>query len=34
MRRSIPAMAAAFIPWLAIRLTIDFLHQPAAHSRE
>ncbi len=34
MRRSIPAMVAALIPWLAIQFTIDFLHQPVAHNRE
>ncbi len=28
VRRSIPAMIAAFIPWLAIRLTIEFLLRP------
>jgi len=28
IRRSIPAMIAAFIPWLAIRLVIEFLFRP------
>ena len=28
LRRSIPAMIAAFIPWLAIRLVIEFLLRP------
>jgi hypothetical protein len=28
IRRSIPAMIAAFIPWLAIRLVIEFLARP------
>ena len=28
LRRSIPAMVAAFIPWLAIRLTVEFLLRP------
>jgi hypothetical protein len=28
IRRSIPAMVAAFIPWLAIRLTVEFLLRP------
>jgi hypothetical protein len=28
IRRSIPAMVAAFIPWLAIRLVIEFLVRP------
>ena len=28
IRRSIPAMVAAFIPWLAIRLVIEFLLRP------
>ena len=33
LRRSIPAMVAAFIPWLAIRLVIEFVfrsHFPTA----
>jgi ABC-type transport system involved in multi-copper enzyme maturation permease subunit len=28
IRRSIPAMVAAFIPWLAIRLVVEFLLRP------
>ena len=28
LRRSIPAMVAAFIPWLAIRLVIEFVFRP------
>ena len=28
LRRSIPAMVAAFIPWLAIRLVVEFLLRP------
>jgi ABC-type transport system involved in multi-copper enzyme maturation permease subunit len=28
IRRSIPAMIAAFLPWLAIRLVIEFLFRP------
>jgi ABC-type transport system involved in multi-copper enzyme maturation permease subunit len=28
IRRSIPAMVAAFIPWLAIRLVIEFVFRP------
>jgi hypothetical protein len=28
VRRSIPAMVAAFIPWLAIRLAIEYLLRP------
>ncbi|MGH3185124.1 MAG: hypothetical protein ACRDOE_24905, partial [Streptosporangiaceae bacterium] len=28
LRRSIPAMVAAFIPWLAIRLVIEFVARP------
>lgn len=28
LRRSIPAMIAAFIPWLAIRLVVEFLFRP------
>jgi hypothetical protein len=28
IRRSIPAMVAAFIPWLAIRLAVEFLLRP------
>jgi hypothetical protein len=28
LRRSVPAMIAAFIPWLAIRLVIEFLVRP------
>src|ERR1700728_4859321 len=28
IRRSIPAMIAAFIPWLAIRLVVEFLFRP------
>jgi ABC-type transport system involved in multi-copper enzyme maturation permease subunit len=28
IRRSIPAMVAAFIPWLAIRLVVEFLFRP------
>jgi hypothetical protein len=28
LRRSIPAMVAAFIPWLAIRLIIEFVFRP------
>ncbi len=28
LRRSIPAMIAAFIPWLAIRLVVEFLLRP------
>jgi ABC-type transport system involved in multi-copper enzyme maturation permease subunit len=28
LRRSIPAMVAAFIPWLAIRLVVEFLFRP------
>ena len=28
VRRSIPAMVAAFIPWLAIRLVVEFLFRP------
>ena len=28
VRRSIPAMIVAFIPWLAIRLTVEFLLRP------
>ncbi|MGH3286136.1 MAG: hypothetical protein ACRDPD_15915 [Streptosporangiaceae bacterium] len=28
LRRSIPAMIAAFIPWLAIRLVIEFVFRP------
>ena len=38
IRRSIPAMVAAFIPWLAIRLVVEFaapspLHDPADRRR-
>jgi hypothetical protein len=29
IRRSIPAMVAAFIPWLAIRLVVEFLLRPS-----
>jgi ABC-type transport system involved in multi-copper enzyme maturation permease subunit len=28
LRRSIPAMVAAFIPWLAIRLVVEFVFRP------
>jgi hypothetical protein len=28
LRRSIPAMVAAFVPWLAIRLVVEFLVRP------
>jgi len=28
LRRSIPAMVAAFVPWLAIRLVVEFLFRP------
>ncbi|HEY2552445.1 MAG TPA: hypothetical protein VGI64_17900 [Streptosporangiaceae bacterium] len=28
LRRSIPAMVAAFIPWLAIRLSVEFVFRP------
>lgn len=28
LRRSIPAMIAAFVPWLALRLTVEFLLRP------
>src|SRR6202050_1438559 len=28
IRRSIPAMIAAFLPWLAIRLVVEFLFRP------
>ncbi len=28
LRRSVPAMIAAFIPWLAIRLVIEFVFRP------
>jgi hypothetical protein len=28
LRRSLPAMVAAFIPWLAIRIVIEFLFRP------
>ncbi|MBV9094975.1 MAG: ABC transporter permease subunit, partial [Streptosporangiaceae bacterium] len=28
IRRSIPAMVAAFIPWLAIRLVVEFVFRP------
>ena len=28
LRRSIPAMVAAFIPWLAIRLVVEFVLRP------
>ena len=28
LRRSIPAMVAAFIPWLAIRLAVEFVLRP------
>jgi ABC-type transport system involved in multi-copper enzyme maturation permease subunit len=28
LRRSIPAMVAAFVPWLAIRLVIEFVFRP------
>jgi ABC-type transport system involved in multi-copper enzyme maturation permease subunit len=28
IRRSIPAMVAAFVPWLAIRLVVEFLFRP------
>ena len=28
IRRSIPAMIAAFIPWLAIRLVVEFVFRP------
>jgi ABC-type transport system involved in multi-copper enzyme maturation permease subunit len=28
LRRSIPAMVAAFIPWLAIRLVVEFVYRP------
>ena len=30
-RRSVPAMIAAFIPWLAIRLVIEFVFPPPLH---
>jgi hypothetical protein len=29
IRRSIPAMVAAFIPWLAIRLVVEFVFRPS-----
>jgi hypothetical protein len=29
IRRSIPAMIAAFLPWLAIRLVVEFLFRPS-----
>jgi hypothetical protein len=29
LRRSIPAMIAAFLPWLAIRLVVEFLFRPS-----
>jgi hypothetical protein len=28
IRRSIPAMVAAFVPWLAIRLVVEFVFRP------
>jgi hypothetical protein len=28
IRRSIPAMIAAFLPWLAIRLVVEFVFRP------
>jgi len=28
LRRTIPAMVAAFIPWLAIRLVVEFVFRP------